>query len=1766
MVDFTLPRGSRDLDWTGERFIPGLGGEIEFEHLHRYLFASQFCEGMTVLDIASGEGYGTYMLSQVAALVIGVDIDPQAVAHASKTYASDNLSYRVGSVAKIPAENATFDVVVSFETLEHVVEHKEFLDEARRVLKPGGVLVMSTPNKTVYMHDEENHYHLLELTREEFVDFIQARFAKAVFADQKATAGSVIVPHNAAPAAAQIFHRERGDAIVSAPALKLAPYVVAVASDSELPPIQWSMLDEADFLRHVQTSNERAQEWATWAFQAIKPDPRFLSACLYSRSDVDVYREETADHKPVLLGLVESVCELRTPLYERGIEEVRLDISEDARRFILHRLEARRLNGELLFQWDGSPDFINGGLRMEASVNARGEIEVACGEDPQLPIPLETGGDKPSAVVVTFAVTRAGSGSDSIEGQVAEIAEGQADLAKVVSGIASSIAEQAAAPPPAPPVDLEKLRRENQEALDAATTRSIDAVSYMSASQERALRRFGEAIETSLAQRIEGGIDRVVEQVAEQAVAPNEQIASLRDAVDRAHKDVQGGIAEVRDEVSLNIAAIGVDLQRDAEYRASDLARRLESVSRKAAEAAAEAQALRASQDALLGRLDALTSAVMAQNDMRAEFDRLRGVDERVRRAMGLPNASDGELVMEIARLRTQLLHRDNQVQALLSSTSWRISAPVRAIKRLVKGEAAPVLPAPEEPAAAPAPAPAKHNRFGDTTTENGGRPITALEPVAPQVVALTQAAPLEAPPVRLLAFYLPQFHPIPENNAWWGEGFTEWTNVAPAKSQFVGHYQPHVPGELGYYDLRDPQVQKRQAELADLYGVSGFCFYFYWFAGKTLLETPLIQYAENEDISKPFVICWANENWSRRWDGLDQELLIAQDHSPEDDLAFIAHAAQYLRNPKYIRVNGKPMLIVYRPNLLPDPVATAGRWRDWCRKNGVGEIHLAYVQSFEAVDPGVYDFDAAIEFPPNNTAPPNITDHIERINPDFSGVVYDYTVYPERSQTYAEPSYPLYRGVFPSWDNEARRKGKGAVFAGSTPALYKDWLTNAVRDTVERFSEPSQRLVFVNAWNEWAEGAHLEPDERYGYAWLQATREAMETVQGELLGQRLMVVTHDCYLHGAQFLTLNIIKTLATELGCHLDIVTLGDGPLKTEFARYGVLHDFSGLNPEGMEAQALCARLKADGVHAALTSTSVAGLFLGVASRAGMRTVALIHELAGIISDYKLERHVATIAAEAEVVVFPSETVKASFESFAELPAKKAVIRPQGNFKRNASRTPAERAEAALRLRKRLGLAADAEVVIGVGYGDRRKGVDLFVKAAIDVIAARPKAVFAWLGLLEAKMEAEARALVAEAGLERQVMFVGFQSDTDDFYAGADVFALTSREDPFPMVLLESLEAGTPAVGFEGAGGFVDLLRSGGGLLAEAFSAADFAGKVTSLLADDEQRRAIGLRGEELALSDYAFGPYVQDLLHMMQPGRGRVSVVVPNYNYERFMVERLESVDRQTAAPYEIIVLDDKSTDGSVAEIRRILPGLRSAARLSVNEQNSGSVFAQWRKGVAQAKGDLVWIAEADDLSDPEFLEATIEAFRDPGVVMSYAQSKQMAQDGSILADDYLGYVADLDQGRWTQSYVAEGLDEIRAGMAIKNVIPNVSGVVFRRDVLLDVLDKHFDEIKQFKVAGDWFVYVKLLERGKVAFTSRSLNLHRRHAGSVTLGSFGEAQLREIVSMQNMVLRGHEVPAEVAERARGYAQELYTQFGLGEGPQARIVDDAKFKELMS
>ncbi len=358
---------------------------------------------------------------------------------------------------------------------------------------------------------------------------------------------------------------------------------------------------------------------------------------------------------------------------------------------------------------------------------------------------------------------------------------------------------------------------------------------------------------------------------------------------------------------------------------------------------------------------------------------------------------------------------------------------------------------------------------------------------------------------IKAIAFYLPQYHPIPENDRWWSKGFTEWTNVSKAKPLFTDHYQPHQPADLGFYDLRLPEIRQAQADLAQAYGIHGFCYYHYWFTGKRLLERPFNDVIASKEPDFPFCLCWANENWTRRWDGQDDDILAEQIYSKEDDLAHFRYLAQAFQDPRYIRIDGKPLFLVYRASKIPDPLATTTIWRDEAQRLGVGELYLVRVESFpnEHNDPASIGFDATVEFQPDwgNLGLPlqrgrkwTLARRLKLAELAYGqNNIYDYETIVERMLAKPTVPYQRFPCVTPAWDNTARRKdGNATILQNSTPELYEHWLNTVVS---RELSKPnSDRIVFVNAWNEWAEGNHLEPCQKWGHAYLEATQRVLKT------------------------------------------------------------------------------------------------------------------------------------------------------------------------------------------------------------------------------------------------------------------------------------------------------------------------------------------------------------------------------------------------------------------------------------------------------------------------------------------------------------------------------------------------------------------------------------------------------------------------------------------------------------------------------------------------
>lgn len=363
---------------------------------------------------------------------------------------------------------------------------------------------------------------------------------------------------------------------------------------------------------------------------------------------------------------------------------------------------------------------------------------------------------------------------------------------------------------------------------------------------------------------------------------------------------------------------------------------------------------------------------------------------------------------------------------------------------------------------------------------------------------------------MKCISFYLPQYHPIPENDDWWGKGFTEWRNVAKARPRFSGHRQPQLPADLGYYDLRLRDTKVAQWDMAIANGIDAFCYYHYWFDGRRLLETPIEQLLKDPTIPHEFCLCWANENWTRAWDGREREVLISQTYTDDDCEAHALLLGRIMSDVRYLRIEDAPLLIIYRPDKIPNTEGYLETWRQiFSERFGLDTVHIAGCYSglvslkpSEIIQRG---FDSIIDFQPNReffpvSTPSSLAVSIaKKVLPDavyealkVKSSAVQRVDYSELVDHFGKRDWPTeflqFPVVFPSWDNTARRRTP-TVIQNSKPSEFKRWLDLAA-SKISGYDH-NKSLVFINAWNEWAEGCHLEPDEEMGKAFLGAVKEA---------------------------------------------------------------------------------------------------------------------------------------------------------------------------------------------------------------------------------------------------------------------------------------------------------------------------------------------------------------------------------------------------------------------------------------------------------------------------------------------------------------------------------------------------------------------------------------------------------------------------------------------------------------------------------------------------
>jgi glycosyltransferase involved in cell wall biosynthesis len=824
-------------------------------------------------------------------------------------------------------------------------------------------------------------------------------------------------------------------------------------------------------------------------------------------------------------------------------------------------------------------------------------------------------------------------------------------------------------------------------------------------------------------------------------------------------------------------------------------------------------------------------------------------------------------------------------------------------------------------------------------------------------------------PRARLLAYYLPQFHAIAENDSWWGTGFTEWTNLARGVPRFAGHYQPRIPRDLGHYNLGGPdagrEVMRRQIATARGGGVGGWIFYWYWFNGHRLLEKPVEAFLADRSLDMPFALMWANENWTRRWDGAANDVLMSQDYRPEEEEALIAELARHFRDPRYIRAAGRPLLMMYRAGLVPEARKAVAAWRKRFRDAHGEDPVFVMAQSFEDEDPRPLGFDAAIEFPPHKlakrTAP--ISASLDYLDPDFTGTVFSFDEVVRASLEEPVPDYPLIKCAVPGWDNDPRKQGSGTVVIhGARPASYEAWLAELVERAVRTpfLGEP---MVCVNAWNEWCEGAYLEPDLHFGAAFLNATARALVGPPAAEAPALLLVAAHAEEDAAARRL-LSTFEEIRRRTGLRLEVLLLAGGPLEASFARLGPV-TVAGT-PREIEAALVAAR--GGGVRAAVGTLGAAARLLPGLDAAGIPLTLLLDAMPGEVRARQLGAGLRA-APGAACLIAPSEAVAAALapELGAAGAPRPVVIEP------GLPAAPSFDAASRVAMRAELGVTEGDRLLLGAGPGDLAHGLDLFLALFRTLRACNPRLRAVWAGAVDPALRAWMGAELAAAARDG-LRVIEHMAAPGGLLSAADLLALTAREAALPTVAQEAAATGLPMVAFAGAGAGAVAEAFGGRAvpLGDIAAMAEAGAALLARPADAAARHAAHLR----AVGRFDMAAESAAILRQAMPELPDLAVVVPGLGQGALLASRLDAVFRQDLPVREVVVLDDRA-DPRVAAGAEAAAARWSRALRVVAGPGAGDAAAMARAALAATDAAHLWLVDPEAGPGGAFLRRALGA---------------------------------------------------------------------------------------------------------------------------------------------------------------------------------------------
>lgn len=663
---------------------------------------------------------------------------------------------------------------------------------------------------------------------------------------------------------------------------------------------------------------------------------------------------------------------------------------------------------------------------------------------------------------------------------------------------------------------------------------------------------------------------------------------------------------------------------------------------------------------------------------------------------------------------------------------------------------------------------------------------------------------------------------------------------------------------------------------------------------------------------------------------------------------------------------------------------------------------------------------------------------------------------------------------------------------------------------------------------------------------------------------EKILVVVHEAQRAGATLLSMNIIKTIKSITDYEPVVLLIAGGPLTENIKRFGICYeleqrDFSHIYDEERLSVVLD-EIEQLGIKYALCNSVVTGLVLEGLKKRNIKTVTMVHELPTSIRAYDFIQAAEAVQKYSDDIVFAAKFVQDKYMEEFPVEKERCHIIPQGCYSTFNSLNITEKKNNKQKLCRELGIEENAEIMLGCGYGNFRKGLDWFGMIASLVMEKRSGTHFVWLGEKNTEFMTWINNDLSAKGLSDRFHWMGHVENPGYVFGGADLFLLTSREDPFPSVALEAMKQYTPVLAFEGAGGIPEVLTKGRGSIVPYGDCTAFAGEVEKLLTDQSRYLSICEKAKAY-VDEITPRNYVTGLLKLLIPGEvkirkishTKVSVVIPNYNYEQYIYERLSCILNQTVKPYEIIFLDDVSKDNSVAVAKEILQASGVRYRIITNTENQGC-FRQWLKGIRCAEGDIIWIAEADDACELDFLERLLPFFEDDQVNLAYAQSEVIYEHDERSGYIYTEYTKDLSETKWNHDYVNYGEAEIIEGLGIKNTIPNASGVLMRKSAF-DGIDSLLQE---FSISGDWFAYVYLIKTGKIAFCSDVLNYHRRHSTSIIHKKEQDVKLfEELMRIKLFIAENFMIPLSIRDSFIQHVQHEYMRLMPSDAPEFDAVE---------